>query len=73
MIDSLQADKNQIDQPKARRTWLEKHGKLIAKLQSDFQLPQVTDQSSTSTRFHTFNIGSLNFLVAHSAMGPRFL
>ncbi len=72
MSNLVHAGSRQLDQPNKRRTWLEKHGELIAKLQNDFQLPQVAEQSTTSTRFHTFTIGSLNFLISNT-LSPEIL
>ena len=72
MTNLVHAEKRQIEQPKKRRTWLEKHGELIAKLQNDFQLPEVADQSTTSTRYHTFTIGSLKFLISNT-LSPEIL
>lgn len=72
MTNLVHADSRQIDQPKKRRTWLEKHGELIAKLQNDFQLPEVAEESPSSTRYHTFTIGSLNFLISNT-LSPEIL
>ena len=72
MSNLVHADSRQLDQPKKRRTWLEKHGELISKLQNDFQLPEVVESSTTTTRFHTFTIGSLNFLISNT-LSPEIL
>lgn len=72
MINSLQTEKNQVDKPSSRRTWLEKHGELISRLKDDFQLPKKSVDSSLATRFHTFNVGKLNFLVSNK-LSPEIL
>ena len=55
---------NALLKKNSNSAWLDAHTELIAKLESGYNTPLETDESSVDIRHYGFKIGGLNFLIA---------